>query len=237
MPNGNNDLNINVFELQKKKLYLFQQYRHLSFADKFFKIIDSYIQKNYYDTLKKFWSARDIIRSKEEYLSFYARYYLGLIRPIKTNSSDESTEDPTDTTLHIYDAKLGYDTRWIYDDSYEANPFISSALFRAYLRFCYDYSETTWTHDYIIKFAAEWCNQEPSDIKIIFTPTKVLYSLIATTEARQFVAGHKNDEYDMNMPFANCYEFILGDLIKDPKDLNNLALQYPAPDNFPPRGN
>ncbi|HEC1823344.1 TPA: hypothetical protein R1765_001968 [Campylobacter coli] len=235
MPNINiqNELNIDVFKLQKQKLYLFQQYKKHEWIQKFFNLIDKIIQERYYNALKDMWSERDILRSSSLYLIFYARYYLGIIRPININSSDESTEDPSDTTLHIYDANVRYDTRWIYDDYYQANPGISAALFNSFLRFILDYSQETWTHDYIIKLAAEWCKQDPTDVKIIFKPDKVQYSLIATTDAREFVASHKNDAYDMNMPFFDCYEFILGDHTKKADSLNDLMLGYETPEDWP----
>ncbi|HDZ5024772.1 TPA: hypothetical protein RTG57_001722 [Campylobacter jejuni] len=234
MLNPTSELEIDIFKLKKKPLYLFQQYRNIPWLHKFFLLIDRKIQEKYYSKLQEIWSARDILRTKSPYITFYARYYLGLIRPIKSNPSDESTEDPTDQTRHLYDIGIKYDTRWIYDDYYQANPFISNAMFRAYLRFCLDYSQETWTHDYIVKFAAEWCEQDPVDVKIVFTPTKVIYYLLATTSAREFIASHNNDEYDMNMPFFDCYEFRLGDHTRNPNSLNDLMLGYKPPTTWEP---
>ena len=95
--------------------------------------------------------------------------------------------------------------RFIYDDFYQSKPFITAAQFITFLRFIYDYSRLTWTHDYIISYASKMTGVEPIDIQIKFFPHKAVYYHLGTTRRRDFIAAHNNDDYQMCMRACKCY--------------------------------
>lgn len=227
-----NEINLNVFITEAIKPYIYEQYKNIDGIDSVIEILANHIQKKYFTDIKEMWDARDIARSISPYLSFYSRYYLGIIRPIAMDASDVDTEISTDTVKNLYDTGIRYDTRYQYDDFYESQPFISAGQFITFLRFCYDYAQITWTHDFMIRYAAAMTDTDPIDVKMKFFPNKVVYYTIGITKARDFVTAHKNDAYQMNMPACNCYEFQLGDHIRHSEDRNVQMLGYLRPDTW-----
>lgn len=226
------EVNTNIFTIEAIRPYLYEQYKNIEGLEGLVEALANYIQDNYFSKILEMWSCRDIARSLSPYLTFYSRYYLGIIRPIQVDSGDMDTEIDTDTVKNLYDTAVKYDMRFIYDDFYQSKPFITAAQFITFLRFIYDYSRLTWTHDYIISYASKMTGVEPIDIKIKFFPHKVVYYLLGTTRSRDFIAAHNNDEYQMCMPACKCYEFALGDHERSSDNLNSMMLGYLRPDTW-----
>lgn len=226
--------NNNVFKIESKPDYVYHQYRVDSVIQKFFEIIDDLIKEWYYDeTLELMWLQRDIRDSNNNFLYFYSRYYLGFIRPVKLNPQDLSTEVPFENVIGNYDSAMEYDGRFIWDNYADMDPELPISMFITMLGYIYDYSYETWTHDLMARYAADMCNISPNDIQISFEPTKVIYWLPVQHSCQSFITYTKQDEYKMNFPFADCYEFRLGDVSINTNAIDEFMLGYMRPDTWP----
>ena len=225
---------ISPFEIKPEADYIYQQYRDSIELEKFFKCIDEIIEEFYFgDTLKQMWACRDISDTNSAYMYFYARYYLGLIRPVKIDPNDFSTEIPNANIINEYDTAMQWDFRFIWDDYSENDPEMPMSMFIAMLKIVYDYSEITWTHDLMIRYAAKMCNMNPNDIQMSFENTKVIYWLVNSNQCRSFVEYMKSDEYKLNFPFSDCYEFRLGDHRANTDRIDEWILGYMRPPTWP----
>lgn len=224
----------NVFEVKPEPDYVYQQYRSDATIEGFFKTIDSLIEEWYYgDTLEQMWKCRDIAESNSVYMYFYARYYLGLIRPVRIDPTDYTTEFPAANIINEYDTAVFFDNRQIWDDLGINDPEIPIALFIVMLKFVYNYGEPTWTYDLMIRYAAKMCNIRENDIEISFEPDKVIFWLVNSAVARSFIDYTAQDEYKLNLPFANCYEFRVGTHRKNTDYIDEFMLGYDRPDTWP----
>lgn len=222
----------NIFEIQPEPDYVYYQYRED--MELFFKAIDQIIEENYFGRdLADLWGCRDLSNSNSTYMYFYSRYYLGLVRPVRIDPSDFSTEFTSQNIINKYDTALFWDQRFIWDDFGEVSPEIPIALFIIMLRFIYHYGEVTWTHDLMIRYTAAMCNMSPNDIEISFERDKVIYWLVNSSTCRSFIEYTKTDEYKLNFPYANCYEYRIGTHRKNTSNLDEFMLGYMRPVGWP----
>lgn len=226
--------NISTFDIKPKADYIYQQYRDSYELVNFFEIIDEIIEEYYFgETLKNLWNCRNISDTNSAYMYFYARYYLGLIRPVKIDPNDYSTEVPNSNIINQYDTAMLYDNRFIWDDYSINDPEMPMSMFIAMLKIVYDYSEETWTHDLMIRYTAKMCNMNPNDVQMSFEPDKVIYWLVNSQQCRAFIAYMEQDEYKLNFPFAHCYEFRVGNHRKNTDQMDEWILGYMRPPTWP----
>lgn len=224
----------NPFVMELSGDYIYQQYRVDETMKLFWECLDSLIDEWYFgDTLRQMWKCRDISASNSVYMYFYARYYLGLIRPVRIDPTDYSTEYPVDNIINQYDTAVFWDNRQIWDDFGINDPEIPIALFIVMLKFVYNYGEPTWTYDLMMRYAAAMCNMRENDIEISFEPDKVIFWLVNSAVARSFIDYTAQDEYKLNFPFANCYEFRIGTHRKNTDYLDEWMLGYMRPTSWP----
>lgn len=212
--------------------YIYQQYRDDVVIKKFFEAIDNLKKKWYYgETLAKMWEGRDLKDTESDYMYFYSRYYLGFIRPVKSDPKDLNTEYPPEL-MNQWDMKMVYDRRFIWDAAGIHDPEMSIGMFKIVLGMVYDYSYETWTHDLMIRYISEMCNINPNDVKIEFRADKVIYWVISTQQCRAFIEYTKQDKYKMNLPFGDVYEIKMGDHQKNTNPYDEFMLGYNRPDTW-----
>lgn len=210
------DYNADVYKLKTTGVYLYEQYKALDWMKNFKDILNGYIQKNYFEGIGDYIQHKNIVYPKGDYVIFYAREYLGLKRPIYDNLDVDDTE--TDDRFYGYDVGVLYDVGDIWDYHFAPNPLMTAAMLKKYMSYIMDYSQETWTIDYVMhmpEVILDYFNA--IDIKIKWTPHKI-YFVMPTSEKfyrRQeitsFLSLTKTDNYEMNMPFGDCYEFVQGD--------------------------
>lgn len=226
--------NKSTFEIKPSPDYIYQQYRGSPELEIFFEVIDEIIEEFYFgETLADMWNCRNISNTNSVYMYFYARYYLGLIRPVKINPNDYSTEKPADQIINKYDTAMIYDYRFIWDDYAITDPEMPMSMFISMLQVVYDYSEITWTHDLMIRYTAKMCNMNPNDVQMSFEPNKVIYWLVNSQQCQAFITYMQNDEYKLNFPFADCYEFRIGTHRKNTEHMDEFMLGYMRPNTWP----
>lgn len=225
--------NKSVFKIKPGSDYVYQQYRSIKEIEDFFGLVDEIIEEFYFgETLSNMWDCRNISNTNSEYMYFYSRYYLGLIRPVRINPNDHSSETPSDATINRYDTAMLWDSRFIYDDYSLIDPEMPMSMFIAMIGFVYNYSEETWTHDLMMRYAAAMCNMSPNDVHLSFENDKVIYWLLNSQQCRAFITYMAQDEYKLNFPFAKCYEFRLGDHKSNTNNTDEFILGYMRPDTW-----
>ena len=225
--------NTNIFEIKPNKDYVYQQYQDSTEIAKFFEIIDDLIDSWYFgETLEEMWKTRDIRDSNSYYMYFYCRYYLGLIRPVRIDPNNDTTEKPPENIINQYDTALFWDARFIWDELNNSDPEMPMSMFTTMLSYLYDYSEETWTYDLMVRYAADMCNMNPNDVQISFEYGKVILWLPNSSICRAFMTYTNQDEYKLNLPYANCYEYRLGSYNKNTDRLDTFMLGYNRPDSW-----
>lgn len=225
---------VNIFKIEPPSDYVYYQYRDNPVIDRFFRGIDQIIEETYWKrALDDMWGCRDIMDSNSVYMYFYARYYLGLIRPVRIDPTDFSTEFQAENVINKYDTALFWDQRFIWDDIGDVNPEIPIALFILMLRFIYNYGEETWTYDLLMRYAAAMCNMNPNDIIMEWLDDRVVFNLVNSSTCRAFIEYTSQDEYKLNFPFAKCYEFRIGLHNKNTQNVDMFMLGYTRPDTWP----
>ena len=120
------EVNTNIFTIEAIKPYLYEQYKNIEGLEGLVEALANYIQDNYFSKIQEMWSCRDIARSLSPYLTFYSRYYLGIIRPIQVDSGDMDTEIDTDTvqignTVKVLDIEFNEKIEYTIVGSTEVN--------------------------------------------------------------------------------------------------------------------
>lgn len=221
MPKGYQD----VFSLESKPVYIYEQYKHIRWIKEYVKIVNEYIQTNYFDELEPMLNNKHMMEpAAGNYVTFYAYYYLGIRRPLINNDPEvEDSEDGKkdvryDVTGTFWD---GPGVKWDY--RFIPSPFMSFGVFKKYLAFILDYSQETWTHDYMMKLP-ELCIPEFKawNIRIKWTPHKVIYQLPKATnperelEFKNFIGMVDLDkDIYLNTPFGESWAFEIGEHTED----------------------
>lgn len=187
----------NVFDLKVRGQYIYQQYRSLTWLRDYAGFIDSYIQITYYDSLQEMWDTMNVAESEDPYLTFYTKWLFGLYRPLGGASVSD-----------YFDIGLPYDSSRIYDDASENNGLILADEYLKYIKFIYDYSEPTWSLDYIMRFAADYCDISPLEITIdLSDKNSVVFVLPPTQKTQDFTKIIINYADEMCLPFGNVINF------------------------------
>lgn len=188
-----------VFATKIRGQYIYQQYQSVEWLKKYAKLIDEYIQTNYFNALETMWANIDIKDSMHEYLTFYTKWYFGLYRPLEGTSLSER-----------YDLGLFYDSEKIYDDAQDANGLIKGELYLKYLKFCLDYTYETWHIDHIVAFVANYCEIDPTQIEVSYEYLNEIRIRIPSTENSQAFIKMVLVNYDaMCLPYPNVLNFMV----------------------------
>lgn len=190
-------VNISPFSQTTRGQYIYQQYRGLQWLRDYANFIDKYIQNKYYNKLESMWDAIDVAASQSPFLTYYTKWYFGLYRPLGGASISD-----------YYDIGLSYDNNRIYDDAQDINGLIGPEEYLKYIRFIYDYSQQTWTLDYLMSFASDYCQIPIDNITLDLSDIKQVQIILPITDRTQEFAKLVINYYDeMCLPFGNVVNF------------------------------
>ena len=161
---------VNPFDFFKNPdLKPYIQYQKNQGLNDLFRVVSNMIYDNAQYFLTSWQNATNIRESQSEFLEYYAKYFLGLTRPI---SSGISVEGST-----LFDLKTDYDSGFIYDNQVFTSPTIDLEDFLKYLKFIYDYSYDTLTLEQILLLIYDW------DKNLIFGDVSVEFGDTITIQA------------------------------------------------------
>lgn len=146
---------IDLLNIDKLKQHLYYQYSSLYWLRDYFNLLDEFIDRTYFKFLKEFWAQRSIESKTYSFLDFYARNYLGIIRPRLGEQIKGGM---------LWDEGYNYDDQYFWDAYNPSNvDYIDIRQFSTYLKFIYNYNEPTWTIDAIMRFAETMINAGAND--------------------------------------------------------------------------
>lgn len=208
-----NNSGIKIFDVRAPSQRIYQQYRAQQWLRDYAVLIDNFIQENYFSILESMWDEIDVADSEADYLTFYTKWYFGLFRPLGGSSIAE-----------FYDAGIRYDMDKKYDDASKANGLITAEQYLKYIKFIYDYSQETWTIDYIIRFVADYCGISPTDIELDYSnKNEIVVILPQLDKCGDFIKLEISYREAMCMPFSNIVTFNLKQDDGIPDSADNIA--------------
>ena len=240
------DYNADVYNLQTSGIYIYEQYKAIDWITKFKDILNNYIQDNYFLGVGEYIKHKNIVYPKGDYVIFYAREYLGIKRPIFDDLNIDNTEE--DNRIYGYDVGVLYDVGDIWDYRTSLNPLMSAAMLKKYMSYIMNYDQETWTIDYLMhmpEVILDYFNA--IDIRIKWTPHKIYFYMPTSEkfyrrqEITNFISLTKTDNYEMNLPFGDCYEFVQGEHVEgerparlwymacEPRDGEDITPDAPTP--------
>lgn len=179
--------------------YLYEQYKSCLWVKKFFEIYQNQIVKNYFERLNDYMKAINVVESDSSFLTFYTRYLFGLHRPL----GGASIQDFYDIGK-LYDEDIPN----IYDDATSSEGLITRDQYYTYIKYIYNYSQESWTPDYMARFIAEYCGDfQPNDIAIKPRHLEVTFILPNSETAKDFLKVIEVYGDEMGLPFKNIYNF------------------------------
>lgn len=192
-----NNTGITVFDHSIKGGSLYQQYKKSQWLRDYQVVIDNYKQREYFNKLAELWEQIDVAESEHDYLTFYTKWLFGIYRPLSGASLSE-----------YFDTGRSYDTGMIYDDALKANGLITAEQYLKYIKFIIDYSQETWTIDYILKFVADYCEININDI-IVDRSNKTEIKVILPNQdtTNEFIKVELNYRDEMGLPFGDVLSF------------------------------
>lgn len=182
----------NVLDNEANNLHLYYQYRENAILVKFFQVIHSYINNNYFKFLKIALENTQPLKAKNNYLTFWALHMLGLNKPLGAASLNT-----------FYDVEDQYDNMLTYDDSNEYDGTIGLREFSLYLKFILNYSIPVLNIHSLVMLCDSFCNFENlKEIKIESSLNGVIIRIPQTQSSAEFLKLLRVYYDDLGLPFG-----------------------------------
>lgn len=192
-----NSTGITVFDHAVNGGKLYQQYKKLQWLRDYQLVVDNFKQEIYFNKLAEMWDQIDVAESEHEYLTFYTKWLFGIYRPLSGASLAE-----------YYDTGRSYDTGQIYDDAVKANGLITAEQYLKYIKFIIEYSQPTWTIDYILRWVADYCDININEIRVDYSNKNEIKVILPNSDVtNEFVKVELNYRDEMGLPFGNVISF------------------------------
>lgn len=191
----------NPFKLTQSQSKPYIQYQKNRGINEFFSIFNNEINARFFGDFD-FFKNINIRESSSEFLEFYARYYLGILRPSGSGLDIQSSS--------IYDNLTMYDKDFIYDNQVFLKPTINLQDFLKYLTFIYDYSNDTITTEVILKFIYEWDSSlNYGDVKIVFNADSLTIQMPQQERTSNLYTIFAVHRQTIGLPPESCLKFEL----------------------------